>query len=118
MRISDWSSDVCSSDLSLIFARRSGPSHVRKPETFTPASLGLVTPDTKRRIAADCGKCFASLSISSEERRVGKSVSVRVDLGGRRMIKKKKVVKSRGIIRSRTQNTENKIGIIEKTYIN
>ena len=29
-------------------------------------------------------------SVRSEERRVGKSVSVRVDLGGRRIIKKKK----------------------------
>src|SRR3546814_17297189 len=29
----------------------------------------------------------------SEERRVGKSVSVRVDLGGRRIIKKKKIIK-------------------------
>src|SRR3546814_12799906 len=37
----------------------------------------------------------------SEERRVGKSVSVRVDLGGRRIIKKKKANKQR-----KTENTE------------
>src|SRR3546814_11943421 len=33
---------------------------------------------------------LARLQARSEERRVGKSVSVRVDLGGRRIIKKKK----------------------------
>src|SRR3546814_11252947 len=33
---------------------------------------------------------FVTLQTRSEERRVGKSVSVRVDLGGRRIINKKK----------------------------
>src|SRR3546814_19029259 len=33
---------------------------------------------------------FTVQEVRSEERRVGKSVSVRVDLGGRRIIKKKK----------------------------
>src|SRR3546814_14132785 len=35
-------------------------------------------------------ECFTTRLFRSEERRVGKSVSVRVDLGGRRIIKKKK----------------------------
>src|SRR3546814_12173456 len=41
----------------------------------------------------------------SEERRVGKSVSVRVDLGGRRIIKKKKtyrIKKSKEIVNHKT----------------
>src|SRR3546814_5486951 len=69
MRISDWSSDVCSSDLWRSASRRpcSGPRPIRGAW------------------ASGCGR--------SEERRVGKSVSVRVDLGGRRIIKKKKNVK-------------------------
>src|SRR5881397_1246725 len=59
----DWSADVCSSDLS------------RSP---TPPSQS-------------CARISTTLiSTRSEERRVGKSVLSRVDLGGRRIIKKKK----------------------------
>src|SRR3546814_4802457 len=67
MRISDWSSDVCSSDL------RPAPEGGRPS---SPARIASPSP--------------SSQSGRSEERRVGKSVSVRVDLGGRRIIKKKK----------------------------
>src|SRR3546814_11497316 len=63
MRISDWSSDVCSSDLSICPLCSNGMRFFEV--TWTSSSR-------------------------SEERRVGKSVSVRVDLGGRRIIKKKK----------------------------
>src|SRR3546814_13363984 len=42
-------------------------------------------------------------TIRSEERRVGKSVSVRVDLGGRRLIKKKKHTSKRDIDTQKTQ---------------
>src|SRR3546814_2371637 len=65
MRISDWSSDVCSSDLVPLPGDRSSLVWVLRPEE-------------------------AQRLLRSEERRVGKSVSVRVDLGGRRIIKKKK----------------------------
>src|SRR3546814_13223513 len=69
MRISDWSSDVCSSDLGLSCPlHRRWPDHSGYPE---------------------CDMCGNPYSWRSEERRVGKSVSVRVDLGGRRIIKKK-----------------------------
>src|SRR3546814_6867852 len=76
LRISDWSSDVCSSDLPV------------PPPLATPArrckAPGPGTAFQGDRVAS----CLAASR--SEERRVGKSVSVRVDLGGRRIIKKKK----------------------------
>src|SRR3546814_6760631 len=93
MRISDWSSDVCSSDLSLRARRGQGQAprqghgqgvedgrrghllpgglHRRdRPEEY-PREL-TPRPTTERKSVAS-----------------GKSVSVRVDLGGRRIIKKK-----------------------------
>src|SRR3546814_19324150 len=75
MRISDWSSDVCSSDLiSRSRPCRSQPWRRRSPGSSScPAHRPSAYPAQR-----------------SEERRVGKSVSVRVDLGGRRIIKKKK----------------------------
>src|SRR3546814_4987301 len=86
MRISDWSSDVCSSDLCRwadcccfppIIAERSARQD----------------PACCRRLALFCaGRSLQSPAAQhsrSEERRVGKDVSVRVDLGGRRIIKKK-----------------------------
>src|SRR3546814_11790149 len=111
MRISDWSSDVCSSDLSvacefgkkmrmaqlsmiadamlefwmsasdcvakmtLTFRLRSVLSHWR----MRAANIG------SSRNSQDSSRIRARKSVVS-----GKSVSVRVDLGGRRIIKKKK----------------------------
>src|SRR3546814_17709015 len=72
MRISDWSSDVCSSDLRA--ARSASASAKRKSTGSQVSSENAVGSCARKR---------------SEERRVGKSVSVRVDLGGRRIIKKK-----------------------------
>src|SRR3546814_5691549 len=74
MRISDWSSDVCSSDL---------------------VELLVELRDALEAQLRDAGKLewaledFAALA---DRKSVvsGKSVSVRVDLGGRRIIKKKK----------------------------
>src|SRR3546814_19238027 len=107
MRISDWSSDVCSSDLhsraGRAVRRRPRRAHLlcrgavagrpgrkqpgrswqvlRSPESADPEGFArnLVRPQSPRRSAAD------RKSVVS-----GKSVSVRVDLGGRRIIKKKK----------------------------
>src|SRR3546814_11809948 len=82
MRISDWSSDVCSSDL---YGNSQG--WVRLARSPPPIPFPLPTrpswkpPPATPRLRA---------TRRSEERRVGKSVSVRVDLGGRRIIKKKK----------------------------
>src|SRR3546814_19886618 len=95
MRISDWSSDVCSSDL-------------RNRCRRSPARSGAATeirPDLQSRL------CGLALALSGESRThpahqrdrhqaadrksvvSGKSVSVRVDLGGRRIIKKKKKIR-------------------------
>src|SRR3546814_14896749 len=69
MRISDWSSDVCSSDL-----------HAE------PMSL-----DDALRLAETRAPELQAREAGLEDRKSvveGKSVSVRVDLGGRRIIKK------------------------------
>src|SRR3546814_17417338 len=79
MRISDWSSDVCSSDLRRGGRRRSRPRRAQHlPHSRESGGTGLF----RHRPASPRGR-------RSEERRVGKSVSVRVDLGGRRILKKK-----------------------------
>src|SRR3546814_20314653 len=84
MRISDWSSDVCSSDL----GKRGNGGVRRRPETVTMrrfATSGGTAGVPSRRQGPD--------ALEREDRKSvvkGKSVSVRVDLGGRRIIKKKK----------------------------
>src|SRR3546814_17751597 len=65
MRISDWSSDVCSSDLR--YARRARPRHAGAGAR-TPRSPFLHAPF---RHAADHGPALR-LEKRSEERRVGK----------------------------------------------
>src|SRR3546814_12518961 len=70
MRISDWSSYVCSSDLMRAHCSSSAVVAKRLPRVVVWAATLCERP-------------------RSEERREGKSVSVRVDLGGRRNIKRK-----------------------------
>src|SRR3546814_20187911 len=95
MRISDWSSDVCSSDLIMRVAlgqAKDGRIHIlgemakaiSQNRTGVKENAPRITTITvpKDKIREVIGR--------SEERREGKSVSVRVDLGGRRIIKKKK----------------------------
>src|SRR3546814_14998858 len=113
MRISDWSSDVCSSDL---FAackvghigppvhgtgkglRRGGmryflPDAGVFDQTRAPASVDafLGHRPGDRRACLDAIE-IGDQRLGQDRKSVGsgKSVSVRVDLGGRRMIKKKK----------------------------
>src|SRR3546814_11514928 len=83
MRISDWSSDGCSSDL-LDRSREAG-----RARAFRQRSGGGAARE-QRPVSAgpDQGQEHGNQYHRSEERRVGKSVSVRVDLGGRRIIKK------------------------------
>src|SRR3546814_18230505 len=106
MRISDWSSDVCSSDLLPERLRQVGIAEIldhvealagqgaRHEAAHRPglvlraeqvgkhvADLHAVSVNTEEAVA---------VRLRSEERRVGKEVSVRVDLGGRRSLKKKK----------------------------
>src|SRR3546814_15981996 len=108
MRISDWSSDVCSSDLrnehithgklpverseqhgtgSRAYGwRRNGGRSVAtaSPAMMRPEGAGA---DISRPMASNANHAW-----NSERKGVveGKSVSVRVDLGGRRIIKQKK----------------------------
>src|SRR3546814_13728309 len=107
MRISDWSSDVCSSDLlgleqlgddgnrgiesgrALLdeFADGLGhPAHLECAEhDHDGGAGGIMTPRSQHE--------RSSFPRRSEERRVGKSVSVRVDHGGGHIIKKKKKIR-------------------------
>src|SRR3546814_13488106 len=90
MRISDWSSDVCSSDLLLVMRLDlvGEKTHDRVAEQLQffvahhPAS-GLLQKFVAREL---------SRARSGSDRKsavLGKSVSVRVDHGGRRIIKQK-----------------------------
>src|SRR3546814_11608061 len=113
MRISDWSSDVCSSDLRMgAFIMRLlnvDAAHARRVQKQYFHAHGTTMAGLMRHhgvhpedflldvhnIALDRLTVDTRLRARSEERRVGKEVSVRVDLGGRRIIKKKKKNKKR-----------------------
>src|SRR3546814_16443857 len=91
MRISDWSSDVCSSDLhgrwcpgSLKPRGRFRPG--RTPRTPTATGAGGAPPSRNLR-SRERHRGGSEDRKSVEE---GKSVSIRVDLGGRRILKNKK----------------------------
>src|SRR3546814_11102922 len=86
MRISDWSSDVCSSDL---FKGNASAHPTREHSAqFHLQSGGRCRDDGNHA----CRCSSVSRSHRTRDRKsvvYGKSVSVRVDLGGRRIIKKK-----------------------------
>src|SRR3546814_14577601 len=91
MRISDWSSDVCSSDLIVVRPPRHRASG-RRPARDQPR------PDLRARGAAALDRAPHRPGPADPLRRrrpdrksvvLGKSVTVRVDLGGRRIIKNK-----------------------------
>src|SRR3546814_10060235 len=111
MRISDWSSDVCSSDLG-VEARQITLPGTREPprrEYFlrgTAQTELAAAPQTARRpriTSPVSGSVYAldpdipidrqrlAVTVSGDRTSVGwgKSVSVRVDIGGRRIVKKK-----------------------------
>src|SRR3546814_13656358 len=105
MRISDWSSDVCSSDLRRRSVRTpsSSPLPSLVPCAFPPimpvrtlfathfyeADIG--DPDLLEDLEQSCRLLAVEDGAGRDRKSVvsGKSVSVRVDLGGRRIIKKK-----------------------------
>src|SRR3546814_12966840 len=118
MRISDWSSDVCSSDLALraafddggrdaaagdvgealggehyrdiLLAQRLQPfADARGEQRMVEEDPGLVE-DQQRRPAVEA--LLEPVEQIGDRKSVvwGKSVSVRVDLGGRRIMKKKR----------------------------
>src|SRR3546814_13008033 len=94
MRISDWSSDVCSSDLAVRlprpphqeaqFPRPVDPAHQRRRPRARPDLL----PVYERHQA---GWYRARPQGDRKSVVSGKSVSVRVDLGGCRILKKKTI---------------------------
>src|SRR3546814_5350068 len=87
MRISDCSSDVCSSDLA--------PTSDRSGTVLLRFERGVATVLLDVGVATDervTGLRVTGVAVADEDRKSvvsGKSVSVRVDLGGRRIIKKK-----------------------------
>src|SRR3546814_18145711 len=87
MRISDWSSDVCASDLLGVGACLKRCALYRSPTPTPPLKgRGLFRHDPIR-------PCPGRHRTARRDRKrvvKGKSVSVRVDLGGRRIIQKKK----------------------------
>src|SRR3546814_12336900 len=109
MRISDWSSDVCSSDLvggSVMLAVPPALLDVLRLTAGAEVGLavdnGRLVVEPKARPRYTMAELLASSDYSQtqpDRKSVveGKSVSVRVDLGGRRIIKKKQQVRPRGI---------------------
>src|SRR3546814_11733211 len=112
MRISDWSSDVCSSDLARILEKMKKTAEDYLGEKVTEAVITVPAHfnDSQRQATKDAGK-IAGLDVKriineptaaalaygmdKEDRKSGgegKSVSVRVDIGGRRIIKNKKII--------------------------
>src|SRR3546814_20246514 len=96
MRISDWSSDVCSSDLpSRYHSVRAISAPPRRPAQV------IRIPSAPRRRADWTTRFIARRKATRRDRKSGgegKSVSVRVDLGGRRSLEKKKIL-SKDIVR-------------------
>src|SRR3546814_16878439 len=101
MRISDWSSDVCSSDLDRQAAERDGRmAGAGEPDRRLDAERlfhvggrgeSKRRPCRPRRPLAPARLAWLRDRLGrSDERRVGKRVSVRVELGGGGSIKKKK----------------------------
>src|SRR3546814_12522495 len=110
MRISDWSSDVCSSDLEPPAKRQPGLHPTRKPSTGIGGKkrLAMLCADAQTLLPqqhacklqpVEPGRCAAA-QFDRKSVVEGKSVSVRVDPGGRRSIKKHHTIK---IISKHTQ---------------
>src|SRR3546814_20706208 len=97
MRISDWSSDVCSSDL-LSAAVREGTGRSATLAIDTYGKTGTTQDNRDAIFVGFSGDLVAAVWVGNDDNSPldrksvveGKSVSVRVDLGGRRILKKKK----------------------------
>src|SRR3546814_16014163 len=88
MRISDWSSDVCSSDLIAFLIYLAYRALYRKRQ------VGSDNWEKESGQIVLCRVLWGDNVYRSEERREGKECVVRVDLGGRRIIKNKEVTKT------------------------
>src|SRR3546814_13753847 len=93
MRISDWSSDVCSSDLHVVRqTRRDGRTYRRDVDVGPVCWYQISHQAVSDQAVLVYHHGRSRYRIECQERKSvveGKSVSVRVDLGGRRIIKKK-----------------------------
>src|SRR3546814_16122490 len=86
MRISDWSSDVCSSDL----IEKNTTVPTKASQTFSTADDNQ-TAVTVHVLQGERERASANKSLGDRKSVVkGKSVSVRVDLGGSSIIKKER----------------------------
>src|SRR3546814_16859118 len=101
MRISDWSSDVCSSDLRRHRADIHGEG--RHVQQVVEDARDFREQHADVLAARRCGDAEQPLDgehkgvlLTQDRKSVveGKSVSVRLDLGGRRIIKKKNILKT------------------------
>src|SRR3546814_20683571 len=102
MRISDWSSDVCSSDLRTGRVHQLPVTNRTRPVTSGGSTGRVVAGNTARSRQTLVGNhagqlhdgvqaCNAQAASADRKSDVeGKGVSVRVDLGGRRGLKNKK----------------------------
>src|SRR3546814_19140740 len=112
MRISDWSSDVCSSDLLRrrdlvgqggdhdvgLLARVRGPgAHAAHAGFVHGSQVGGGGDDFRGGGIVGAAHVLAQIAPRGDRQSVvlGKSVSVSLDLGGRRIIKKKRQEKTR-----------------------
>src|SRR3546814_15045577 len=82
MRISDWSSDACSSDLKADLEKANSERDVR-PWIIVGGHRPIYSVDNCDQTGIPSGTADRKSVVS------GESVSVRVDLGGRRIIKQK-----------------------------
>src|SRR3546814_12535629 len=96
MRISDWSSDVCSSDLVTLVHRppavdRARHRHADRAIGGQGAALGAATHRREIEPARAFARSREARELLRDRKSVveGKRVSVRVDLGGRRSLTKK-----------------------------
>src|SRR3546814_11203530 len=109
MRISDWSSDVCSSDLP---TPASGVHDITElDQTWAGAAGDMVSTTGDLQVFLHALLTGQLLPPAQQRDRksvvLGKSVSVRVDLGGRSIIKKKKQDENT-MNQSNTQQTKQK----------
>src|SRR3546814_11727188 len=101
MRISDWSSDVCSSDLGSEVPSRGALRQEERPmNTIDHRAYFSRRAAQERRLAdaaADCtarhahremARCYADLALDRKSVVTGKSEYVRIAIGGRRILKK------------------------------
>src|SRR3546814_14601297 len=90
MRISDWSSDVCSSDLEPPAKTDTAATSEAANPLFTASTLPFAYPPFDKIHDEHFVPAFEK-GMAEDRKSVveGKSVSVRVDLGGRRILKKK-----------------------------